>query len=56
MDAPAPGDTPLFQAITEQLGGRFRITRGPSGGGVCITFPTEVQPAGQWNPVAARLH
>ena len=55
-DAPAPGDIPLFEAITEQLGGRLRITRGPSGGGVRITFPTEVPPAGDWNPVTARLH
>jgi two-component sensor histidine kinase len=55
-DAPAPGDTPLFEAITEQLGGRLQITRRPSGGGVRITFPTEVQPVGDWNPVAARLH
>ncbi len=55
-ESPAPGDIPLFEAITEQLGGRLLITRGESGGGVRITFPAEVQPAESWQPVAVSLH
>ncbi len=56
----APDDIPLFEAITEQLGGRLLITRGTpgggGGGGVRITFPAEVQPVGSWSPVAVSLH
>ena len=55
-EGPAPGDIPLFEAITEQLGGRLLITRGAAGGSVRITFPAEVQPAENWNPVAVSLH
>jgi two-component sensor histidine kinase len=55
-DGPAPDDIPLFEAITEQLGGRLLITRGTPGGGVRITFPAEIQPAESWNPVAVSLH
>jgi two-component sensor histidine kinase len=59
-EGPTPHDIPLFEAITEQLGGRLLITRGaPSGGGgggVRITFPAEIQPAERWSPVAVSLH
>jgi len=55
-EGPAPDDIPLFEAITEQLGGRLLITRGAPGGGVRITFPAEVQPVETWNPVAVSLH
>ena len=55
-EGPAPDDIPLFEAITEQLGGRLLITRGAAGSGVRITFPAEVQPARDWNPVAVSLH
>ena len=58
-DGPAPDDIPLFEAITEQLGGRLLITRGApgaGGGGVRITFPAEIQPVESWNPVAVSLH
>ena len=55
-EGPAPGDIPLFEAVTEQLGGRLLITTGAAGSGVRITFPTEVQPATDWNPVAVSLH
>ena len=59
-EGPTPDDIPLFEAITEQLGGRLLITRGApgggGGGGVRITFPAEVQPAERWNPVAVSLH
>lgn len=55
-EGPTPGDIPLFEAITEQLGGRLLITRGSPGGGLRITFPAEVQPVGDWNPVAVSLH
>ena len=59
-EGPAPDDIPLFEAITEQLGGRLLITRGPpgggGGGGVRITFPAEVQPVETWRPVAVSLH
>lgn len=58
-EGPAPDDIPLFEAITEQLGGRLLITRGAPGGGrggVRITFPAEIQPVERWNPVAVSLH
>lgn len=55
-EGPAHGDIPLFEAITEQLGGRLLITRGAAGSGVRITFPAEVQPAKTWNPVTGSLH
>lgn len=54
---PRPDDMPLIEAITEQLGGRLLITGGgTAGGGVRITFPAEIRPAGDWNPVAVSLH
>lgn len=59
-EGPVPDDIPLFEAITEQLGGRLLITRGApggaGGGGVRITFPAEIQPVQSWNPVAVSLH
>lgn len=55
-EGPAPDDIPLFEAITEQLGGRMLITRGTASSGVRITFPAEVQPADDWKPMAVSLH
>lgn len=55
-ESPAPADLPLFEAITEQLGGQLLITRGAPGGGVRITFPAEVQPVQSWKPLAMSLH
>lgn len=55
-EGPVPDHIPTFDAITEQLGGRLVIARGPTGGSVRITFPIEVRPAGNWNPVAVSLH
>ncbi len=55
-EAPAPGDIALFEAITEQLGGRLMITSGATGSGVRITFPAEMRPAEAWKPVAVSLH
>ncbi|MDP3368593.1 MAG: DUF4118 domain-containing protein [Brevundimonas sp.] len=59
-EGPTPDDIPLFEAITEQLGGRLLITRGTpggsGGGGVRITFPAEVQPVETWRPVTVSLH
>lgn len=53
---PQPDDMPLFEAITQQLGGRMLITCGAMGGGVRINFPAEIRPADDWNPVAISLH
>jgi len=55
-EAPRPTDVSLFEAVTEQLGGRMLITRGTAGAGVRITFPAELQPAADWRPVAVSLH
>lgn len=54
--APEPADIPLFQAITEQLGGRLVITSGQAGSGVLLTFPTRAPPVADWSPVAVSLH
>lgn len=54
--APEPADIPLFEAITEQLGGRLTITSGPAGSGVRLTFPARLQPAADWSPLAVSLH
>ena len=55
-DVVPPRDIPLFEAVSEQLGGHLRITRGATGCGVSIRFPASVQPAPAWEPVAVRLH
>lgn len=55
-EPPQPDDMPLFEAITEQLGGRMLIACGTAGGGVRITFPAEIRPADDWDPVAVSLH
>ena len=54
--APEPADLPLFEAITEQLGGRLAITSGPVSGGVQLDFPASLQPAAEWSPLAVSLH
>ena len=55
-DVVPPRDIPLFEAVSEQLGGHLLITRGATGCGVRISFPATVQPAPAWEPVAVRLH
>jgi hypothetical protein len=55
-DIVAPRDIPLFEAVAEQLGGRFLITRGATGCGVRISFPAAIQPVQAWNPAAISLH
>ncbi|KQY64978.1 MULTISPECIES: DUF4118 domain-containing protein [unclassified Brevundimonas] len=51
-----PRDIPLFEAVSEQLGGELVITRGSTGCGVRISFPATIQPAQAWAPVAVSLH
>lgn len=51
-----PRDIPLFEAVSEQLGGELLITRGATGCGVRISFPAAIQPAPAWEPVAVSLH
>jgi two-component sensor histidine kinase len=51
-----PRDIPLFEAVSEQLGGELLITRGATGCGVRINFPAAIQPAQPWEPVAVSLH
>lgn len=55
-ESPTLGDIPLVEAITEQLGGRVQISGGAEGDGVRITFPAEIQPTQDWDPVAVSLH
>lgn len=51
-----PRDIPLFEAVSEQLGGELLITRGATGCGVRISFPATIQPVHAWAPVAVSLH
>lgn len=55
-DVAAPRDIPLFEAVSEQLGGELLITRGATGCGVRISFPATVQPARALEPLAVSLH
>lgn len=55
-EAPEPADIPLFEAITEQLGGRLVITSGQAGSGIRLTFPAQLQAAADWSPLAVSLH
>lgn len=55
-DIGPPRDIPLFEAVSEQLGGRLLITRGATGCGVRISFPAAIQPVQAWEPVAVSLH
>lgn len=55
-DIVPPRDIPLFEAMSEQLGGRLLITRGATDCGVRISFPAAVQPVQAWAPVAVSLH
>jgi len=55
-DVVPPRDIPLFEAVSEQLGGELLITRGATGCGVRIRFPVAVQPAEAWEPLALSLH
>jgi hypothetical protein len=54
--AAPPRDIPLFEAVSEQLGGELLITRGATGCDVRIRFPAAIQPARAWEPVAVSLH
>ncbi|MDI1326346.1 MAG: DUF4118 domain-containing protein [Brevundimonas sp.] len=55
-DVMPPRDIPLFEAVSEQLGGELLITRGATGCGVRIRFPAAIQPVQTWEPVAVSLH
>lgn len=55
-ESPVPDDIQLIEAIAEQLGGRLLITGDAHHSGLRITFPAEVQPTENWNPVATSLH
>jgi two-component sensor histidine kinase len=55
-DVVPPRDIPLFEAVSEQLGGELLITRGATGCGVRISFPATIQPTEAWEPVALSLH
>lgn len=55
-EGPAPADMPLFEAVTEQLGGQLLIPPGAIRGSVRIIFPTHVQPARNWDPLVVSLH
>ena len=56
VQSPEPADLPLFEAITEQLGGRMVMSSGAGGGCVRIVFPAEIPPVENWKPMAASLH
>jgi two-component sensor histidine kinase len=55
-DIPPPQDMMLVEAMTEQLGGRLRITRGREGCDVRIAFPAALQPPPSWDPLTFSLH
>lgn len=55
-DVAAPRDIPLFEAVSEQLGGELLITRGATGCGVRIRFPAALQPARLREQAAVSLH
>jgi hypothetical protein len=42
--------------MTEQLGGRLRVTRGHEGCDVRIAFPAALQPPPSWDPLSFSLH
>lgn len=53
---PGPRDMTLVEAMTEQLGGRLRVTRGDEGCDVRIAFPAALQPPPVWDPLTFSLH
>jgi two-component sensor histidine kinase len=55
-DIPPPQDMMLVEAMTEQLGGRLRVTRGHEGCDVRIAFPAALQPPPSWDPLSFSLH
>ena len=55
-DLPSPRDPALVEAMTEQLGGALRITRGPNGCDIRIAFPATLQPPPRWDPLSHSLH
>ncbi len=55
-DIPTPRDMTLIEAMTEQLGGRLRVTRGDDGCDVRIAFPAALQPPPSWDPLTFSLH
>lgn len=55
-DLPAPRDTVLVEALTQQLGGSLKIARGPAGCDVRLAFPAALQPPPAWDPLTFSLH
>jgi len=55
-DLPSPRDPALVEAMTEQLGGALRITRGVKGCDIRIAFPAALQPPPRWDPLSHSLH
>ena len=53
---PEPRDMLLVEAMTEQLGGRLRVTRGDDACDVRIAFPAALQPPPVWDPLTFSLH
>jgi two-component sensor histidine kinase len=56
QDIPGPRDATLVEAMTEQLGGRLRVTRAKAGCDVRIAFPIALQPPPAWDPLTFSLH
>ena len=55
-DLPAPRDMTLIEAMTEQLGGRLRISWNEGACDVRIAFPAALQPPPVWDPLTFSLH
>lgn len=56
VDVPGPGDAVLVEAMTGQLGGTLRVSRGGAGCDVRIAFPPLLQPPPAWDPLTFSLH
>ncbi|MFC7379963.1 DUF4118 domain-containing protein [Brevundimonas sp. GCM10030266] len=53
---PAPRDMALIEAMTEQLGGTLKVSRGPTGCDLRLAFPAALQPPPRWEPLNFSLH
>lgn len=53
---PAPRDMAMVEAMTEQMGGALKITRGPAGCDLRLAFPAALQPPPRWDPLTFSLH